>query len=100
LYELDLLTVRWRQQQAREDRRAAMSAWLLANINRDSEHRHEPFRLEEVVGWLGHGFQRPSEAPAKAEPAPPPAEPMTVDQLKVRLDMMKWLHDQTQQNGG
>jgi len=72
-----------------------MSAWLLANVNRDTEHRQDPFSLTEVVGWLGHGFQRPSEAPAKAEPAPP-AEPITVDQLKVRLDMLKWVHDQTQ----
>jgi hypothetical protein len=38
-----------------------MPAWLLANINRDSDMKAEPFTLEEVVAWLGHGFQpRPS----------------------------------------
>lgn len=84
--------MRWRQQQARNDRRAAMAAWLLANIHRDTDHQHEPFGLEEVVGWLGHGFQRP-EAPAKAEP-PPPA---TVDELKDKLGMVKMFNDIAQQ---
>ena len=48
----------------------------------------------EVVGWLGHGFRRP-EAPAPAAPAPPP----TVEELKIKLDMMRWLNEQTRPNG-
>lgn len=45
-----------------------MPAWLLANVNRDSKTRPEPFTLEEVVAWLGHGFMR--QAPAPAPPTP------------------------------
>ena len=56
--EFALLVEQYRGQQERLDRRAAMSAWLLANINRDSKTRPEPFALDEVVEWLGHGFAR------------------------------------------
>lgn len=68
-YELGWLTERWRIVQARQDRRAALAAWVLASVHRDSESRSEPFEFEEVVAWLGHGFQRIPPAPA-----PPSAE--------------------------
>lgn len=76
MHELDWLSVRHRLQQEREDRRAALGAWILANVNRDSEHRSEPFGLEEVVSWLGYSQQyvRHEEQPE----APPPSTPETV----------------------
>lgn len=90
MHEVDLLATRWRQQQWREDRRAAMPAWLLANVNRDSETRREPFSLEEVVAWLGHGFA-PPEAP------PPPAEPPTGEDLLGRVHLLHQLYTNGQQ---
>lgn len=76
--EAHWLTEAWRQGQAREDRRAAMAAWVLANVNRDTEHRREPFGLDEVATWLGHGFQ----------PPPPEEVPPTVEELAARFDML------------
>jgi hypothetical protein len=57
--------------QEREDRRAALSAWVAVEMQRDEKRRPEPFRLEEIVGWLGHGFQqedRQEAGPADDEP--------------------------------
>jgi hypothetical protein len=94
---LDLLAVRWRQQQAREDRRAAMGAWLLANINRDSEKRPEPFTLQEIVSWLGHGFQQETTP----TPAPPPAQDQaSAEALMERLMAMKMMNDAFRQAQG
>jgi predicted nucleic acid-binding Zn ribbon protein len=70
---VDLLSGRYRQAQEREDRRVALIAWVQVEMNRDSEKRSEPYTLEEMVSWLGHGFQRP-DAPRAAPPPPPSAE--------------------------
>jgi hypothetical protein len=86
LYELDLLSVRHRRLQEREDRRSAMAAWVLANVNRDTTARTQPFSLEEVTTWLGYSGTYVRPAP---EPAP---EPATVDELKHRLDIVHMLH--------
>jgi hypothetical protein len=85
LYELDLLAVRHRRQQEREDRRACVAAWILVNVNRDSSKKAEPFRLEDVVAWLGHGFQRAPGVPQSVEPATP-------EELKQKLDVVHLLH--------
>jgi hypothetical protein len=67
-----------------------MPAWLLANVNRDSERRAEAFSLEEVVGWLGHGFA-PPEAPIQ-----PLAQP-TEEELLERVQMLHRLYTNGQQ---
>jgi hypothetical protein len=85
LYELDLLSVRHRRLQHMEDRRAAMPAWILVNVNRDSAKKPEPFSLEDVVGWLGHGFHARQRPPQ--EPGPP-----TTETLKDRLGIVHMLH--------
>lgn len=54
--------------QEREDRRAALGAWVQVEMNRDTQKRMQPFALEEIVAWLGHGFQ-PSQQAAPAAPA-------------------------------
>jgi hypothetical protein len=82
---VDLLTVRWRQHQAREDRRAVFGGWMLANINRDSEQRSQPFTLDEVTTWMGHGFQR-SEAP-------PIEELPTVEELAQRVRVLNTVYN-------
>jgi hypothetical protein len=63
-----------------------MPAWLLANVHRDSERRAEAFSLEEVVGWLGHGF-----APPDVSPPPPSAQP-TGEELLERVHMLHQLY--------
>jgi hypothetical protein len=68
--------------QEREDRRAALAAWVQVEMNRDREKRSTPFSLEDIVAWLGHGFQ-----PAKR--AVPEAPPSTEDLLQRALDFMK-----------
>ena len=65
-----------------------MAAWVLANVNRDSKQRSEPFSLEEVTQWLGYGAQYPSRL-REAEVLSPPA---TVDELKQRIDVVSLLH--------
>jgi hypothetical protein len=79
LAEIDLLTVQYRRQQEREDRRAALGAWVNVEMNRDRETRGEPYTLEELVAWLGHGFQR-HEA---YKPVQPPTPEELVEQAKV-----------------
>ena len=86
LYELDLLSLWHRHRQEREDRRACVSAWLLANINRDTKTKSEPFSLDEVVSWLGYASQYVKRQP-EAEPTP-----ATVDDLRGRLDIVHMLH--------
>lgn len=81
-----MLSVRYRQVQAREDRRAALSAMLLANVHRDSDTRPTPFTLEEVTSWLGHGFQQ-------QEPAPGPAVQPTQGDLLERVQMLNALYN-------
>lgn len=85
LYELDLLAVRHRQQQEREDRRAALAAWVLANVNRDTKQRSEPFSLDEVTAWLGYARPRP---PNISVPAAAP----TPEELRQRLGIVHLLH--------
>jgi hypothetical protein len=88
LYELDLLSVRHRHKQEREDRRAAMAAWVLANVNRDSKQRSEPFSLEEVTQWLGYAAQYPT----RLRESVAPSGPATVDELARKLDVVSLLH--------
>ena len=88
LYEFDLLSLRHRHRQEREDRRAAMGAWVLANVNRDSKQRSEPFSLDEVTAWLGYTAQYP---PRLREPAAP-TPPATVDEVRRNLDVVHLLH--------
>jgi hypothetical protein len=78
---VDLLAQRTRRIQLREDRRAALAAWAQIELNRDREKRSHPFTLEEVVGWLGHGFQ---EAPPAT---PTPAAAPTTDELIERAQL-------------
>ena len=85
LYELDLLSVRHRRQQEREDRRAALSAWIVVNVNRDSAKKPEPFALDEVVAWLGYGGRRAADV---AQSTGPP----TPEELKERLGIVHMLH--------
>jgi hypothetical protein len=66
-----------------------MPAWLLANVNRDSERRSEPFTLEEVVTWMGHGFAPPE--------APPPVTQPTEQELLERVQMLHRLYTNGQQ---
>lgn len=81
-------------QQAREDRRAALSTWLLANINRDTEHRAAPFEFQEVVGWLGHHFTREA-----VEASPPSTEPPTAEELLERAKLLNQMYGGTTANG-
>ena len=67
--EFALLAEQYRGQQDRLDRRAALGAWVLANVNRDAKARPEPFTLEEVASWLGHGFARRTPPPEALPPA-------------------------------
>ena len=79
--------------QLREDRRAALAAWAQIELNRDPQKRSNPFTLEEVVGWLGHGFQ---EAPPAA-PAPDAAP--TTDALIERAQLFMQLVGAKNVNG-
>jgi len=91
LAEIDLLTVAHRRQQERDDRRAALIAWLTAEMNRDRNKRGDPYTLEEVVSWLGHGFQRV---------APPPLQgPATSEELLDRAHTLNELYGSTMVNG-
>lgn len=65
--EAGALIQQYRLVQAREDRRAALAAYVLANVNRDTETRTEPWELQEVVAWLGHGFEKPATPPTPDE---------------------------------
>ena len=78
-----MLSQRYRLMQLRQDRRAALGAWILANINRDADKKAEPFTLEEVVAWLGHGFQAPEEPP----------QPPTVEEVKDKIVMLNTLYN-------
>ena len=77
--------MRHRRQHEREDRRAALSAWIVANVNRDDKKKPDPFTLDEVVQWLGYGQPR-------AAHVPPPAAPATPEELKERLGIVSMLH--------
>ena len=83
-----MLSLRHRHRQEREDRRSALGAWVLANVNRDSKQRSEPFSLDEVTQWLGYGASYPSRL-REAEVLLPPA---TVDELARKLDVVSLLH--------
>jgi hypothetical protein len=78
LYELDLLAVRHRRVQHIADRRAALGAWILVNVNRDSKKQPEPFSLADVVAWLGTPYARPQPVPKRA----------TIDEVKQNLGML------------
>jgi hypothetical protein len=81
LHEVDLLAVRYRHQQAREDRRAALAAWMLANIHRDTDVRREPWGLDEVTAWIS------GEA---VHEAPPPADPL--EAMKEQMTLLNGLY--------
>jgi hypothetical protein len=65
-----LLAARYRRMQEREDRRAALAAWVQVEMNRDRDKRSTPFSLEDIVDWLGHGFQPTKRAESAAPPSP------------------------------
>lgn len=92
-HELGWLTERWRMQQAREDRRAALAAWVLASVHRDPESRAEAFTFEEVCGWLGHGFQ------SSVQPETETSQPPTPDELLGRAKMLNQIYGGTMTNG-
>jgi hypothetical protein len=91
LHEVDLLSMRYRLVQERADRRAALPAWLLANVNRDTDVRHEPFTLEEIVSWLGHGFQR--------EEMPPPPVQTNMEEVRQTVLMLQQVYTNGQLDG-
>jgi hypothetical protein len=77
--EFALLAEQYRGQQEREDRRAALAAFL--HVFHPGSRQGEvgdPLSLEELVSFLGHGFQRRAQSPA----APPPEE------LAQRLEVL------------
>jgi hypothetical protein len=47
--EFQALLTRWEEGQARDDRRAALTAWLLAEIHRDRRQRGRPYALEDFL---------------------------------------------------
>ncbi|HEX6827137.1 MAG TPA: hypothetical protein VF077_12540 [Nitrospiraceae bacterium] len=65
--EANALMEQYRIKEEREDRRAALSAYILANVHRDSQQRPDPWELTEIVAWLGHPFQRVLPPPTAAE---------------------------------
>jgi hypothetical protein len=78
--EAAALTEQYRRREERQDRRAALVTMLLANVNRDTQFKQDAFTLEEVVAWLGHGFQKP--------PPPPPAP----DELLARARALNTIY--------
>ena len=70
LHEIGYLTERWRLREARDDRRAALTGVILANVHRDTEQRAEPFSFAEVLGWLGHPFHERDTGEEAAQEAP------------------------------
>jgi hypothetical protein len=40
---------RWKEKETREDRRAALPAWVLANTFRDPKEKPEPYKIEEFM---------------------------------------------------
>jgi hypothetical protein len=79
-----LLAEQYRLREERQDRRAALAAWVLANAHRDPDVRREAFDLEDIVSWLGHGFQRRQEAE--------PAEAPSVETLVERAHMLQHVY--------
>jgi hypothetical protein len=77
LHEVDVLACRWRDQQARRDRGTAMLIQVLLNVNRDTQHRREPFTLEEVMEALGH-----------QPPAPPPPPVRTPEEIAAQIAVL------------
>lgn len=92
-HELGWLTERWRIVQARHDRRAALAAWVLASVHRDSESKSEPFEFQEVVAWLGHGFDRST---AQAEVM---AQPPSPEELLARAKLLNQVYGGVEVNG-
>jgi hypothetical protein len=90
-YEVALLTEAWRRQQAREDRRSALSAWVLAAVHR-SEDQAEAYTFEEVVSWLGHNFHRSALPESVSQPA-------TADELLERAKLLNAIYGGTTVNG-
>lgn len=78
--------------QEREDRRASYAAWVLINVHRDTERKSEPYDFEEVVGWLGHGFQR-------LRPQEVPPQPPTPEELLERVKLLNQVYDGKTVNG-
>jgi hypothetical protein len=91
-----LLAVQHRRQQEREDRRAALGAWILVNVNRDSEKKREPFSLEEVTAWLGYGHQY---VQSSVETVPPLPAAQTPEEITRGLQAVYTLHTLTSDGG-
>ena len=89
-----MLSVRYRRMQEREDRRAALMACVYTEFKRDPDKRSQPFTIEEIVSWLGHGFQRTEQ---EAAPAPPPQP--TQEELAEKIHMLHALYSATPTNG-
>ena len=84
----------YRRQQEREDRRAALGAWAQIELERDPDKRSQPFTIEEIVSWLGHGFQHIDQ---EAAPAPPPQP--TQEELAEKIQMLHTLYSTSPTNG-
>jgi hypothetical protein len=82
--------------QEREDRRAALAAWIQVEMNRDEKKRSDPFSLEEIVGWLGHGFQQTPTRQAAPEDEEPDVEALKDKALQF---MLLFGEQKAQQNG-
>lgn len=80
LHELDVLALRWRQQQQRRDRPVAMLIQVMLNVNRDTKTRPYPFELDEILQALGHTVE-------PVEPPPPPS----VEELHQKMATLSQL---------
>jgi hypothetical protein len=90
------LVVAHRRKEERQDRRAALNAWVTVEMNRDSQKRPEPFRLEELVDWLGHGVQPHHREPPQTEPETPDTEVL----MQKALTFMQLFGEQKAQASG
>lgn len=77
--------LRWRRDQERLDRRAALAAWAVLSVNIDHEKHPQGVSLEDVVDALGHGFQQRREPPPAVTVAQPPP---TVEGLTETMGML------------
>ena len=76
LAEWHILYRRYALVQARQDRRAALAAWVLANVHRDESQHSEAFTVDEIALMLGHGFVT----------LPPPPTPEALSQRVTMLN--------------
>lgn len=79
--------MRYRRMQARQDMRAILPVWLLANAHKDPEVRREPFEIDEILSWLDYQREPRRPAPPVVEP-----EPMTPDELAEHTALLARLY--------